>query len=151
MKIRSAKIEDLKRISYITRIAWGKPYKKDGVINSFHEVPNFAEQFTDKKLFILVAILNDKIIGALRYEFRNKAEIYFSKLVTLPSARGQGVGSSLIKKLESLAKRRKIKKISLDCMEEKLLIPFYQKLGYKIVKKVKHLDHHDVYFSKKIR
>lgn len=150
IKIRSAKVEDLKRISYVTKLSWKKPYKKEGHINNFHERPDFVEHFLKKEIFILVAVFDNKIIGAIRYEFKNKEEIYFSKLVTMPSFRGQGVGAALVRELENIAQKRKIKKISLDVMAEKFLAPYYQSLGYKISKTVKHFDHHDVYMFKKI-
>lgn len=80
MQIRNAKIEDLKRVSYITKLSWKKPYKKDGAINNFNECSDLADRIRKKELFILVAILDSKIVGAVRYEFLNKKEIYFSKM-----------------------------------------------------------------------
>lgn len=150
MQIRKAKIADLKRVSYITKIAWKKPYNEHGVVYGFSESLDLAEQIRKRNIFILVATLDNKIIGAIRYEFLNKNQIYFSKLVTLPSYRGVGVGQALINKLESIAQKEKVKKISLDVMEEKLLVPYYKKIGYKVLRKVKFLNHHEVYMFKNL-
>lgn len=149
MDIRCAKLEDLKRVSYITKLAWKVPYNRLGVVNRFQENEKIIDLFKKREMKILVAEVNNKIIGALRYQYKEN-KIYFFKLAVLVSYRKNGVGTALIKRLESEAKKIKIKEICLDVMEEKFLAPYYQKLGYKIINKVKHIDHHDIYMSKKI-
>lgn len=49
---------------------------------------------------------------------------------------GQGVGTKLILKLEDQASKWKVKK--LDCVASKNAKPFYEKLGFKILKRSRH-------------
>ncbi|MFH0846091.1 MAG: GNAT family N-acetyltransferase [Patescibacteria group bacterium] len=147
-KVREATIADLRRISYITKLAWKIPYNKLGFVNNFHEHENLESLFLEKKIKILVAISDYKIVGSLRYELLKKNKIYFSKLVVLKSFRNKGVATALINELENIARKQKIKIISLDIMEEKLLLPFYKKFGFEIIKKIKYERHHEIYMEK---
>lgn len=151
MIIRKAKIGDLKRVSYVTRLAWKVPYNKLGFVNSFHENKQLVDLVKEKKMNILVAIEDNKIVGAIRYELRGEGVVFFSKLVVLSTYRRRGIGTKLISKLEKISKNKGVSEICLDIMEEKLLNPFYQKIGYRIVKKIKHFDHHDIYMKKRIK
>jgi len=53
-------------------------------------------------------------------------------------------------KVEELVEEEGYKKIVLECMQEKNLPHYYQKLGYKKYKTLKHMGHHDVYMVKEL-
>jgi len=145
--IKKARINDLPRIKYITRLAYQVPYKGKTVITKPHESKNLKPDFQDKKFFALVAIFNSKIIGAVRYQIKNK-NLYFFKLAVLKTFRQKGIGSLLIKRLEKIAQKKGCRKITLSCVQEKQLPQYYKKLGYKISTIKKHHQHHDVYMFK---
>jgi len=150
-KIRKAVFSDLKRIIYTTKLAWKVPYNKLGFVNNFNKQENLESLFLEKKIEFLVAILNDKIVGSLCYEYSKEKEIYFSKLSVLKKFRNKGIATALTSKLESIAKKQKIRKITIDIMEEKFLLPFYQGLGFKSVKKTKYVNHNEISMVKLIK
>lgn len=148
--IRQAKPNELPRIIYITKLAYKIPYKDGALTTKAHEPKNIKEVFAKKEFFALVAEYNNKIIGAVRYKFVEKNNIYLHRLAVLKTFRNKSVGSSLVREVEKTAKKKKAKKILLDCVREKKLPDYYEKLGYKTDEIKKHHDHHDVYMSKKI-
>lgn len=149
--LRQAKLNDLARIIFITKLAYKVPYKKNTLITKSHEPKDIADQFKRKEFFIIVASYNDKIIGAVRYKFDKRGGLYFYKLAVLKTYRNLSIGSLLIGELEKIAVKKGCAKILLDCAQEKKLDDYYKKFGFKIDKVEPHLDHHDVYMSKKIK
>lgn len=148
--IRHANLNELSRVISITKLAYKIPYKKDTLVTKSHESKDVNEQFSKNKFFIIVAVFNDKIVGAVRYKFVENRGLYFYKLAVLKTHRNKGIGALLIDEIENIAKKKKYNKILLDCAREKKLHDYYKKFGFQIDEIKKHLDHHDVYMSKKI-
>ncbi len=146
--IRFAKVADLSRVSYITRLAYKIPFQEGAIVTRPHESRNIKEKFLNKEFFVIVAEHDKKIIGAVKYKFDKNKDIYLYQLAVLKTYRNKGIGLLLIKEIERVAKREKCKKILLDFAQEKKLAEFYKELGFKIDKIQKHHDHHDVYMSK---
>jgi len=151
ISIRYAKSNELLRIKYITKLAYKIPYRENTFITKSYEPDNIKSSFLEKEFFIIVAVFNNKIVGAIRYKLFEKNSLYFYKLAVLKTHRNKGIGALLIKQIEVVAKRRGLTKILLDCMQEKKLPEYYKKFGYKIDKIKQHQDHHDVCMSKKIK
>lgn len=149
--LRHAKPDELARVIFITKLAYKIPYKENTLVTKSHEPKDVKEQFSRKKFFIIVASHNDKIVGAVRYKIDKSKNLYFYKLAVLKTHRRVGIGSMLIRELEKVAIKKNCAKILLDCAQEKKLDDFYKKFGFKIDKIEPHLDHHDVYMSKKIK
>lgn len=147
IKIKQAKLEDLSRVVYITKFAYRHPYKKNALITKSHESADLRDDFMKKRFFALVAICDNKIVGAVRYRIV-KDDVYVYKLAILKLFRNKGIGAALMQAVEKKAKMKKSKKILLDCAKEKGLAEYYKKLGFKIDIIKKHQDHHDVYMSK---
>lgn len=150
ISFRHAQVNELTRVKYITKLAYKIPYKKNSLITRSHEPNNLKDIFLSKKLFIIVAIVDKKIVGAVRYKILEKNSLYIYKLAVLKTYRNKRIGESLIKQVEATAEKKGFTKILLDCAQEKKLPEYYKKLGYKIDKVKKHQDHYDVYMSKKI-
>lgn len=146
--IRSAKFDDLSRISYITKLAYKTPFFKDTLITKSHQSKNIKEEFLNKEFFAVVVEYDKKIIGAVKYKIVKNKNIYLYQLVVLKTHRNKGIGLLLVNEVEKIAKMKKYRKILLDFAQEKKLAEFYQELGFKIDKIQKHHDHHDVYMSK---
>jgi len=148
---RHAKLNELPRVKYITKLAYKIPYKENSLITRSHEPNNLKDVFLSKEFFIIVATVDKKIVGAVRYKLSKKNSLYIYKLAVLKTYRNNSIGESLIKQAEAVARKKGITKILLDCAQEKKLPEYYKKLGYKIDIVKKHQDHHDVYMSKKIK
>jgi len=150
ISIRSAKFDDLSRVSYITKLAYKISFQKGTIVTKPHESKNIKEEFLNKEFFIIIAEYNKKIIGAVKYKFINNKDIYLYQLAVLKTHRNKGIGSLLVKETEKIAKKKKCKKILLDFAQEKKLAEFYKELGFKIDKIQKHHDHHDVHMSNSV-
>lgn len=148
--VRHAKLNELPRIIYITKLAYKVPYKKDILITGSNEPKDVDDKFKKKEFFIIIAIVNNKIVGAVRYKIDQENNLYFYKLAILKTFRNKGISAALINELEKTAKKKGCDKILLDCAKEKKLPDYYKKFGFKIDKIKKHLDHHDVFMSKKV-
>ena len=151
ISIRHAKSNELLRIKYITKLAYKTPYKENTRTTKPHKSNNIKRNYFKKEFFIIVAVLDGKIVGAIRYKFSEENSLYFYKLAVLKTHRNKGIGALLVNQIEVVAKRKGLTKILLDCMQEKKLSEYYKKFGYKIDKVKRHQDHHDVYMSKKIK
>lgn len=147
--IRKARKDELKRIVDVTNKAYNIPFDSNGPKHKYKEpYNNLIERFLKKEVGVFVACYDGKIIGAQRYEFLDDASIHLFKLAVLKKFRNLGIAPRLIQRAESEAKKKGCVRSRLDCMREKGLVPYYQKLGFTIDKTKKHLDHYDVYMSK---
>jgi len=150
IKIKKAKLEELKRIVSVTNKAFDDPFDPKGYIRKDSEYyKDLVVPFKNKKFGIFVAVYNNKIIGVQRFEFiRNNINLF--RLGVLKSFRNKGVAPALIKRTESEGKKKNCKKITLMCIKEKGLVSYYKKIGFRVDKIKKHRDHHDVFMSKSI-
>jgi GNAT superfamily N-acetyltransferase len=148
--IRQAKLTEFSRVKAITKKAYSIPYKTNGLITTPHESENEKAQVLKKEVFILVAIVDNKIAGAVRYRFEGLNNLYFFKLAVLKTYRNKGIGASLINKLERVASQHNCKKVLLDCAREKKLDKYYEKLGFRVDKVEQRNKHCLVFMSKKI-
>lgn len=150
ISIRHATAAELHRVVLVTELAYKIPYKENTIITKPHEPENVKEKFLNKDFFVLTAVCDDKIVGAVRYEIRKNNHLYFFRLAVLKAYRKKRIGSLLVKKIESIAKRKKCGKILLDCVKEKKLDEYYKKFGFKIDTVRKNHGYHEFFMSKKI-
>ena len=148
--IKQAKADDLPRIKYITRLAYKIPFEGVAFITKPHESENEDRKFLNKEISILTASFDGKIVGSVRYKFDQSAELNFFKLAVLKTYRGRKIGATLIVELEKIAKKKRCKKITLDCAKEKKLDEYYKKFSYKVDRIENKNSHHVVYMSKDI-
>ena len=147
---RHAKLKELARVIFITKLAYRIPYKKKTIITKPHEPKDVKDQFLKKEFFIIVALHNDKIVGAVRYKFLKAKSIYLYKLAVLKTFRNNGIGAKLLKAIEAVAIKKACSKILLNCIQEKKLNDYYKKNGFKVEKIKPYHNHHDVFMFKKI-
>ncbi|HET8985765.1 MAG TPA: GNAT family N-acetyltransferase [Trueperaceae bacterium] len=78
---------------------------------------------------LLVEDAAGKPMAAVRYKNSHDGwEV--DRIATLPSERGQGYGRWLMTKLEALAIRGNVKRLTLEVQEPSLL-PYYRRMGYR--------------------
>ena len=80
ISIRHAKLNELLRIKYITKLAYKIPYRENTFITKSYESDNIKSSFLEKEFCIIVAVFNNKIVGAIRYKLFEKNSLYFYKL-----------------------------------------------------------------------
>ena len=139
IQIRLFQPKDAKRIiqlhyNAVHKIA-SKDYKPE-ILNdwsppfSFERVKKFVENQSKGKEVTMVAEINRRIVGfgVIVPKENEVRAIYVS-----PQVKRKGIGSTLLRKLEELAKEKGIKKLRLESSvtAEK----FYQKNGYKVIKR----------------
>lgn len=131
IKIRKAKISDLKRIADIFRVEYSKsPY--NGKWNKSNSLDAIKDHF--KKYEIYVLELDKVILGFIIIEkftsFGEKA-CFINELVIDSKYQSKGLGKKFILFLEDYCKKREIKKIKLSTNRKAGAFKFYKKLGYK--------------------
>lgn len=149
IKIRYYKFSELDKIISLTSEAYSVPYRDGGVVNSFSETLDGIEKDISRGLKILVAEEKNGLIGAVRFAPIN-SKLKLGRLAVLSEHRRRGIGSKLIEAVIKIAKNQKFKVIALDVMEEKELIPFYEKFGFEIKSRQIHQNHHDVFMERVI-
>lgn len=113
-----------------------KRENKDKVISFFKEHWGSSEMvissgiYQCEKLDGFIYEENHKIIGLITYVIKSD-EI---EIISLDSIQeGKGIGTTLIEKVENLAKQKQIKIVSLVTTNDNLnALRFYQKRGYRI-------------------
>ena len=119
--IRKAKLEELSRINYVTNIAYKSPFLKNGIVTKAHQSKELKDDFLNKKVGVLVALSSGKIVGVQKYKELDDKKLYIFQLAVLKTYRGKGIGNKLLNETEKIAKEKKLKMITLDCMREKHL------------------------------
>ncbi len=142
---------EMRRVTDVTNRAFFVPFDPHGYKPKYKELYGKLEKdVSENEVKVIVAVINNKIIGAQRYKFLSDLTINISRLVVLKRYRKNGIAYKLIQEIEKIARRKRYEKITLDCMLEKNLPPYYERIGFKIDKIKKHGDHHDVFMSKRI-
>ncbi|MBU1082982.1 GNAT family N-acetyltransferase [Patescibacteria group bacterium] len=150
MEIRYAKLDEINKVTEVTQKAYAEPYDDTGRISGFTENPDLESLVKSGQIKILVAVDDSKIIGTVRYEFREDNSVYISKLSVLKKYRNQGVAKDLISRVESESRNKGVEVAKLDFMQEKNLQLFYESLGYEVKEAREHGNHHDVFVEKRI-
>lgn len=91
--------------------------------------------------FALVAEVENKIIGAVWVRIMNDYGHIDDKTPSLAISlykkyRGRGIGSSLIKEMLSLLQAHGYKRVSLSVQKANYAAKLYQKIGFRIIKKI---------------
>ena len=87
----------------------------------------------EESSYHLVGLKNNNVISCGRLHFNNDNEAQIRYMAVEESLQGKGIGRKIILLLEEKAKEMNAKKIILNARD--YVIKFYEKSGYKIVKK----------------
>jgi ribosomal protein S18 acetylase RimI-like enzyme len=131
MKIRKFKKKDAERCSEIIYKCIDlskRTTSKDKTFLYNYYPPKKIIKYSKKSDFFVVTH-NNKIIGMGRLEKNKIATIYFD-----PQFHKKGGGTLIMKKLEAIAKKRKLKKIFLEALLQ--ATGFYEKRDFKKIKRL---------------
>ena len=107
-------------------------------------VKRYIGDFIEKGIFF-VAEENGKIAGFISAQITIAKNLWIDMLVVDKRERGHGIGSHLLKKTLSLARRKKMRMIFLDApLFNKETVHFYKKLGL-------HQEKKFVWFTKELK
>jgi putative acetyltransferase len=139
--IRPPKFDDLKSYLYFVNSL----VEEGAMINRNKKVTLKEEKEWLKKAigrvkrgerFCLVAVCDGRIIGSAEVErgFGRMSHVGFFGIAVLGDYRERGIGKRLADGVINIARKHKIKRISLDVFEtNKTAIRFYKKLGFRKV------------------
>ena len=135
VEIRDARASDANIIHGILADAF-LPYKdkytEEAYENTVCPPHEIAERIDDALFDVLVAQLEDEIIGTVTLNQRSRESAYLSSMAVKPTAQGKAVGCLLLIEAERRARNRKCIFVSLECCEFlKMAIGLYRRMGYK--------------------
>jgi len=131
MKIRKAKLEDLKKIGELMNTEFSKPPFKERV-SIKDVVRSLGFYFKIGKIFI--ATSENKIIGVVVFKIEQYWEgkvVIIEDLAIDEKFQQAGIGKTLMKFVENYAKKRKIKFIFFKTHKKSKAVRFYKKMRYK--------------------
>jgi GNAT superfamily N-acetyltransferase len=141
VQIRTANAEDAQSLAELLKdIGWFESFKNEPIDTATRRVRRHIEQcLADNSHSIFVAQAPDgAIVGYgsghwLPYLFLQGPEGYVSELFVRESARGQGVGKELLRKIETEAQARGCSRLSLINLRnrESYMRQFYVKAGWE--------------------
>lgn len=68
ISIRKPKVLEIEKVVEITKRAYKTPYRQGGPVTSFGK-SDLLEKFQRKEIYVLIVIVNNEIVGAIRYFF----------------------------------------------------------------------------------
>jgi GNAT superfamily N-acetyltransferase len=133
MKVRKFQNKDARKLSYLIKRALNevniKDYPKKVIVYlSKQNAPSKLIE-KSKRRDIYVIVDGDRILGTAGLENNNVFSVFVN-----PAYHGKGVGQKLMGYIERVAKKRGIDRLKLP--SSLTAVSFYEKLGYKKIKKV---------------
>lgn len=149
LAIRPIEKEDFELVVDLTNEAYTVPYKPGKKTTHAHDTLEKIRDELNNGVMIFLAETENKIAGAARCkEIAGSMLLY--KLAVDGAFRKQGIGGKLIETVFQYAKSQNIKKVTLDVIEEKGLIPYYESFGFVVTGKQAVRDHYEVLMSKNV-
>ena len=151
--IQSAKKEELEEILNLVNLCRWEAY---------HPIlPNVTKEHISYPLEKLEEILEEMLVFVYKDEGKIIGTIALDKLTNThgqllmifvhPDYQRKGIGSSLVNYTEDIAKEIGFKELTLSTMEQaQWAVKFFEKLGYKIIKKEDHEVWMEVYLEKQL-
>jgi len=150
IKIRYCKSSELLKMISLTAEAYNVPYKLGAIMNRPYENLRKIKDDIKNGTKILVAEKNGNLVGAVRFEPESPNILKLNRLAVLPEHRNKEIGALLVNSVLKIAKEQNFRIVAIEVMEEKGLVSFYEKLGFKVKSRKKHQNHQDVFMEKRI-
>jgi len=133
--IRKAILEDVPTIFYVIQESFKKYCENSGL----EEPPDALRETVDdirKDILtkqVLVAVLDGKIVGTLRYQILADLTVYLTRFGVLPSFHRAGIGQSLMNEVDDQLIKAGVNRIFLyTAAKNKDLVRFYYGRGFYV-------------------
>jgi aminoglycoside 6'-N-acetyltransferase I len=140
MKIRKATKKDFESIAKLInkeylKLPYNEPWEKKNAVRTL--------VYFSKIGSIHVLANNKEIIGFIIFRIENyndRDAIMIEELIIDSDFQGKGFGRKLVRFVEDYAKHKKIKKVWLIASRDAPAYNFYEKIGYKLCKRIVMFD-----------
>lgn len=135
IRIRHARYEDIQKILTLL-IDVFRPYKRYYTAEAFaHAIllssDEMEHRLKNSKQLVLVAVIHNQIVGTITATLQDDKQVYLQSMGVHPDFQGQGIGTLLLEKTETLGKEKKYRRIFMECFEPlKKSITLYEKYGF---------------------
>ena len=131
---RKAQIHEINDIHLVLSKAF-EPYRKSyttGALNATVLTPNdIQNRFLGQEYEVYVVTINNYIVGTVSLLQKDQDQLYLRSMAVDPDYQSKGIGLFILKKIDELARRKNIKKISLETSKPlKRAIKFYKNFGF---------------------
>jgi GNAT superfamily N-acetyltransferase len=95
---------------------------------------NLAKKTIENALFIITAVIDEKIIGLTRVSGDGGYTIFLTDVIVLPEYQGKGIGKALMTKAMKYIKEQFLEKgqgVSINLMSAKGRESFYKQFGFE--------------------
>lgn len=141
--IRELGAEDVALIAGITRRAFSEPHHaQHGLLpppSAAQEAEEEIREDLERGSRVLILGLPEPVAIA-RIKPYGPDTWLLGRFGVLPDHRGQGFGTTLIESIAAEAKKAGIRHLRLYCVAERLLIPYYQRRGFRVVEIRPHAE-----------
>lgn len=131
----NVRLDTARRLTAFTRQAYANSDPVPGL-----PAPNGATEgvrqllrFLEEGGSVRVARAGNRVIGLLRTSVLPDGALWVSRVAVAPWARGRGVGAELLVSVEEIAAVEGFRVVRLDAVIERCLVPYYARLGYRVV------------------
>lgn len=129
MKIRQAKLEDKEQLLKLVKGLYSRSAPK-----MIEEWKRYYSRMINGNLSETLIVEDDKnIVAYICFSYR-KNSIFIGDLYVLPRHRGKGIAMKLLRKVESIKKKQKLKNLLVTVRKkDRAARKLYNKLGFKIL------------------
>lgn len=122
--VRRGELADSEKIAEIEKVCFAHPWTREGIEEGFD---NFTHYF--------VAETQGEILGYCGIQCLS-GEGYITNVATLPTHRGRGIASAIIRGLLTFSRQEALEFVTLEVRESNIpAIKLYEKMGFQIVGK----------------
>ena len=130
MEVRKVKLEDIDRVFELLNILYSGKIQYDGFKK------RYIKKLGENKVFNIVAVENNQIIGVLTSELheklhRNNLELFIEDLIVDEKKRSKGIGTALLNEAIIFARKNHCEVVELTSYNDNdKAHEFYQKNGF---------------------
>lgn len=152
INIEEAEVDDTDLVFNLTKRAF-QDYNDPALFPTTPALLETKEEVREdiKNKTVLIAYLNDKPVGSVRFYSSDGKEFHLGRLGVLSKHRGKNIGQRLISAVENKVRSRGGRRVTLySAARLKDLLEFYKKLGYEIIEMKEDPDYTRAVISKKL-
>ncbi|MDR2910674.1 MAG: GNAT family N-acetyltransferase [Bacteroidales bacterium] len=149
MDIKKATFDDLPKILSLQKLAYLSEAK---LVNNYSIQPltqtleELEKEFTQNIILKIEDDKNNKIIGSVRF-YEKDNRVYVGKLMVHPDYQNKGIGTKLLKTIETYYKDKTFELFTSSKSEKNIRL--YEKIGYKEFKREKVSEELELIFMEK--